>query len=66
MSMKRNQLLCLAVCAPLLSGCAVVAVADMAVTVAATTVKIGAAVVETSVDGTLSGVKAVTGAGDED
>ena len=48
-------------CAPLLcSGCAVVAVADAAVTVVATTVKIGATVVETAVDVTAAGVKAVT------
>ena len=48
-------------CAPLLcSGCAVVAVADAAVTVVATTVKVGATVVETAVDVTAAGVKAVT------
>ena len=44
---------------PLLSGCAVVAVADAAVSVAATTVKVGAAVVETAVDVTADGVRAV-------
>jgi hypothetical protein len=46
---------------PLLSGCAVVAVADAAVSVAATTVKVGAAVVETAVDVTAAGVRAVSG-----
>lgn len=43
------------------AGCAVVAVADAAVTVVATTVKIGATVVETTVDVAASGVKAVAG-----
>lgn len=43
------------------SGCAVVAVADAAVTVAATTVKVGATVVETTVDVAASGIKAVAG-----
>jgi hypothetical protein len=47
------------------SGCAVVAVADAAVTVAATTVKVGAAVVGTTVDVAASGVKAVAGSSDE-
>ncbi|MGE5469980.1 MAG: hypothetical protein ACM3X0_04190 [Bacteroidota bacterium] len=47
------------------NGCAVVAVADAAVTVAATTVKVGATVVETTVDVAASGVKAVTGSSDE-
>jgi hypothetical protein len=52
---------------PLLcSGCAVVAVADAAVTVVATTVKVGATVVETAFDVTAAGVKAVVGSGDED
>ena len=50
---------------PLLcSGCAVVAVADAAVTVVATTVKIGATVVETAVNVTAAGVRAVTKSGD--
>lgn len=43
------------------SGCAVVAVADAAVTVVATTVKVGAAVVGTTVDVATAGVKVVTG-----
>ena len=42
-------------------GCSVVAVADAAVTVVATTVKVGAKVVETTVDVTAAGVKAVVG-----
>jgi len=44
-----------------ISGCAVVAVADAAVTVVATTVKVGAAVVGTTVDVAAAGVKAVAG-----
>ena len=47
-----------------LSGCAVVAVTDAAVTVAATAVKVGAAVVETTVDVAASGVRAVVGSND--
>ena len=58
--MKPVHLCGLAALLPTLSGCAGVAVADAAVTVAATTVKIGAAVVETTVDVTLAGVRAVT------
>ena len=50
----------------LCSGCAVVTVADAAVTVVATTVKAGATVVETAVDVTAAGVKAVVGSDDED
>jgi len=52
---------CIACC----SGCAVVAVADAAVTVVATTVKVGATVVETTVDVAAAGVKAVAGSDDE-
>jgi len=48
-----------------ISGCAVVAVADAAVTVVATTVKVGAAVVGTTVDVAAAGVKAVTGSDDK-
>lgn len=48
-----------------LSGCAVVAVADAAVTVVATTVKIGAKTVGAAVDVTAAGVRAVTSS-DED
>lgn len=47
------------------SGCAVVAVADAAVTVVATTVKVGATVVETTVDVAAAGVKAVAGSDDK-
>ena len=47
------------------NGCAVVAVADAAVTVAATTVKVGAAVVGTTVDVAAAGVKAVAGSSDD-
>jgi len=49
----------------LCNGCAVVAVADAAVTVAATTVKVGAAVVGTTVDVAAAGVKAVAGSSDD-
>ena len=53
--------------APLLcSGCAVVAVADVAVTVVATTVKVGATVVGTAVDVTAAGVKSVVGSSDKE
>ncbi len=48
-----------------LSGCAVVTVADAAVTVAATTAKLAATAVETTVDVTAYGIKAATGSGDE-
>jgi hypothetical protein len=48
-----------------LSGCAVVAVADAAVTVVATGVKIGAAVVETTVDVAAAGVQAAVGSDDD-
>lgn len=47
-------------------GCAVVAVADAAVTVVATTVKVGATVVGTTVDVAAAGVKAVGGSADDD
>lgn len=50
----------------LVSGCAVVAVADAAVTVVATTVKVGAAVVGTTVDVAAAGVKAATSGGDSE
>ncbi|WP_233574579.1 hypothetical protein [Acidovorax sp. 106] len=49
----------------LCSGCAVVAVADAAVTVVSTTVKVGATVVGTTVDIGAAGVRAVVGK-DED
>jgi hypothetical protein len=47
------------------SGCMVIAVADAAVTVVATTVKVGAAVVGTTVDVATAGVKAVAGSDDK-
>lgn len=47
------------------TGCAVVAVADAAVTVVATTVKVGATVVETTVDVAAAGVNAAVGSSDE-
>ena len=43
----------------------VIAVADAAVTVVATTVKVGAAVVGTTVDVAAAGVKAVAGSDDK-
>ena len=49
----------------LCSGCAVVAVADAAMTVVSTTVKVGATVVGTTVDVGAAGVRAVVGK-DED
>jgi hypothetical protein len=51
----------LALLAGSLSGCAVVAVADAAVTVGATVVKAGASVVGATVDVAKAGVRAVTG-----
>ncbi len=48
-----------------MTACSVIAVADAAVTVAATTVKVGATVVGTTVDVAAAGVKAVVGS-DED
>lgn len=49
-----------------MSGCAVVAVADAAVTVGATAVKAGAAVVGTAVDVTSAAVRAATGGAKKD
>lgn len=49
-----------------LSGCSVIAVADAAVTVVATTASVGATVVGTAVDVTAAGVKAVAGTDDEE
>jgi hypothetical protein len=46
------------------TGCSAVAVADAAVTVVATTVKVGATVVGTAVDVTAAGIKTVTGNSD--
>jgi hypothetical protein len=48
-----------------LDGCAVIVVADAAVAVAATTVKVGADVVGTAVHVTATGVKALTKDKDE-
>ncbi|MDB5808062.1 MAG: hypothetical protein JWN94_184 [Betaproteobacteria bacterium] len=48
-----------------LSGCAVVAVTDAAVTVGATVVKAGASVVGATVDVARAGVRAVTGGDDK-
>ena len=47
-------------------GCTVVAVADAAVTGVATTVKVGATVVGTTVDVVAAGMKAVAGSSDDD
>ena len=49
----------------LLSGCMLFTVADAAVTVVATTVKVGATVVGTTVDVAAAGVKAVAGTDDK-
>ena len=49
-----------------LSGCSVLAVADAAVSVVATGVSVGAAVVGTTVDVAATGVKAVVGSNDEE
>ena len=49
----------------LCNGCAVVSVADAAVTVVATTVKVGAVAVGTTVDVASAGVKAVAGSSDD-
>jgi len=50
----------------LCSGCAIVAVADVAVTVVATTVKVGAKVVETTVDVAAAGIQAAVGSDDDE
>jgi hypothetical protein len=55
----------LAVSAFSISGCAVVAVTDAAVTVASTAVKVGANVVGTASDIVRGGVRAVTGNNDQ-
>ena len=60
-SFHRFPLFCALLAAGLCSGCAVVAVADAAVTVVATTVKVGATMVGAAVDVTAAGVKAVAG-----
>jgi len=48
----------------LCSGCAVITVADAAVSVVSTTVKVGATVVGTTVDVAAGGIKAVAGSSD--
>jgi hypothetical protein len=48
------------------SGCAVIAVADATLSVVATTVKVGAAVVGTAVDVTAAGVRAAVGSDDDE
>ena len=67
MSFSRSNYLFLsvfAVCS--LTGCsAAIIAADAAVSVVATGVKVGAAVVETTVDVAAAGVKAATGSGEE-
>ena len=64
---RKHKRIVLITLLPLLcSGCAVVTVADAAVSVVATTVKVGATVVETAVDVTAAGVKAVVGSDDEE
>ncbi len=50
----------------LCSGCSVIAVADAAVTVVATGVKVGATVVGTTVDVAAAGVKVVAGSSDDE
>lgn len=50
----------------LCSGCAVVTVADAAVSVVATTAKVGASVVDATVDVAAAGVKAATGSSEKD
>lgn len=62
-SAGRNAAL-LALVAGLLNGCAVAAVADAAVVVGATAVRIGANVVGATVDVARAGVRAVTGGDD--
>lgn len=58
---SRMRLFILSVISVMLcSGCAAVAVADAAITVVATGVKVGATVVETTVDVAAAGVRAVS------
>jgi hypothetical protein len=64
MHLLKPLLFCLAASLTL-GGCAVVAVADAAVTVVATGVKVGAAVVETTVDVAAAGVQAAVGSDDD-
>lgn len=62
--MRRILVLLLILASTGLSGCAVVTVADAAVSVGATAVKAGAAVVGTAVDVTTTVVKKAVGSGD--
>jgi hypothetical protein len=63
--MFQQRIAIVALACALLNGCAVVAVADAAVTVAATTVKVGADVVGAVANTAAAGVKAVTKSGDD-
>lgn len=65
MCLTKPALLCL-IGGLTLSGCAVVTVADAAVTVVATGVKVGATVVGTTVDVAAAGVRAVAGSDEEE
>lgn len=61
-TLRSAPLLCAVLATTLLgTGCAVVTVADAAVTVVSTTVKVGATVVGTTVDVGAAGVRAVVG-----
>jgi hypothetical protein len=60
----RNCLLAFVI-APLCGGCAVVTVADAAVSVAATTIKAGATLVGATIDVAAAGVKVVVGSSDD-
>ncbi|MBF0152187.1 MAG: hypothetical protein HQL64_00365 [Magnetococcales bacterium] len=64
--MGLTKLMSLLVFAAGLSGCAVMAVTDAAVTVASTAVGAGAKVVGTTVDVATSGVKALTRSSDDE
>lgn len=61
----RLRLAFFAICISCVSGCSVIAVADAAVTVVATTVKVGATAIETTVDVAAAGVNAVIGSDEE-
>ncbi|MBF0284570.1 MAG: hypothetical protein HQL51_08940 [Magnetococcales bacterium] len=56
-----KSLIPIVLCSAALGGCSVVAVTDAVIDVAATTVKVGAKVVETTVDLASSGLKAAKG-----
>lgn len=61
-----KTLLSIFIIAGLLSGCAVIAVADTAITVASATAKVGVTVIGTAVDITATGARAATGAKNKD